>query len=78
VWIYTEKAKFLKQKTMKEFEELLPSLFLRVHRSFLVNVAFIQKLELYEKNSYQLLLKNGAKVSVSKSGYKELKETLGW
>lgn len=78
VWIYTEKAKFLKQKTMKEFEELLPSTFLRVHRSFLVNVAFIQKLELYEKSSYQLLLKNGAKVSVSKNGYKELKETLGW
>ena len=63
---------------MKEFEELLPSSFLRVHRSFLVNVSFIQKLELYEKNSYQLLLKNGARVSVSKSGYKELKDTLGW
>lgn len=78
VWIHTEKAKYLKQKTMKEFEELLPTTFLRVHRSFLVNIPFIQKLELYEKNSYQLLLKNGAKVSVSKSGYKELKETLGW
>jgi two-component system LytT family response regulator len=78
VWIHTEKAKFLKQKTMKEFEELLPSSFLRVHRSFLVNLTFIQKLELYEKNSYQLLLKNGARISVSKSGYKELKDTLGW
>jgi two-component system, LytTR family, response regulator len=78
VWIYTEKGKFLKQKTMKEFEELLPSTFLRVHRSFLVNISYIQKLELYEKNSYQLLLKNGVRVGVSKSGYKELKETLGW
>lgn len=78
VWIHTEKAKYLKQKTMKELEELLPSSFLRVHRSFLVNVTFIQKLELYEKNSYQLLLKNGARVSVSKRGYKELKDTLGW
>ena len=78
VWIYTEKGKFLKQKTMKEFELLLPSTFLRVHRSFLVNITYIQKLELYEKNSYQLLLKNGVRVAVSKSGYKELKETLGW
>jgi two-component system, LytTR family, response regulator len=78
VWIHTEKAKFLKQKTMKEFENLLPSNFLRVHRSFLVNVSHIQKLELYEKNSYQLLLKNGARVGVSKSGYKDLKDTLGW
>jgi two-component system LytT family response regulator len=78
VWIYTEKGRFLKQKTMKEFEHLLPSTFLRVHRSFLVNITFIQKLELYEKNSYQLLLKNGVRLSVSKSGFKELKETLGW
>jgi two-component system, LytTR family, response regulator len=78
VWIHTEKAKYLKQKTMKEFENLLSSNFLRVHRSFLVNVSHIQKLELYEKNSYQLLLKNGARVGVSKSGYKDLKDTLGW
>lgn len=78
VWIHTEKRKFLKQKTMKDFEKLLPNSFLRVHRSFLVNISYIQKLELYEKNSYQLLLKNGVRISVSKSGYKELKETLGW
>jgi two-component system LytT family response regulator len=78
VWIHTQKGKFLKQKTMKEFENMLPATFLRVHRSFLVNGSFIQKLELYEKNTYQLLLKNGVKIGVSKSGYKELKETLGW
>jgi two-component system LytT family response regulator len=78
VWIHTEKAKYLKQKTMKEFEAMLPSSFMRVHRSFLANVTYIQKLELYEKNSFQLLLKNGSRISVSKSGYKDLKETLGW
>jgi DNA-binding LytR/AlgR family response regulator len=36
------------------------------------------KLELYGKQTYQLILKNGLKLAVSKSGYKELKEVLGW
>jgi two-component system, LytTR family, response regulator len=78
VWIHTEKRKVLKQKTMKQFEQQLSSSFIRAHRSFLVNSAQILKLELYEKNTYQILMKNGAKVSVSKSGYKELKGILGW
>jgi two-component system LytT family response regulator len=78
VWIHTPKGKFLKQRTMKEFESQLPPKFLRVHRSYLVNGDYIQKLELYEKNTYQLILKNGTKISVSRNGYKELKETLGW
>jgi two-component system LytT family response regulator len=78
VWIHSPKGKLLKQKTMKEFEEILGNDFLRIHRSYLVNTTVIQKLELYEKNSYQLLLKNNDRLSVSKSGYKILKDTLGW
>ena len=76
--IHSTQGKFLKQKTMKELEDLLGTDFLRIHRSFLVNTTCIQKLELYEKNSYLLLLKNGEKLAVSKSGYKLLKDTLGW
>jgi two-component system LytT family response regulator len=78
VWIHSAKGKLLKQKTMKEFEDILGADFLRIHRSYLVNTTAIQKLELYEKNSYQLLLKNSDRLSVSKSGYKLLKDTLGW
>lgn len=78
VWIHSAKGKLLKQKTMKEFEDILGVDFLRIHRSYLVNTTAIQKLELYEKNSYQLLLKNNDRLSVSKSGYKLLKDTLGW
>lgn len=63
---------------MKELEDSLGADFLRIHRSFLVNTLCIHKLELYEKNSYLLLLQNGEKLGVSKSGYKLLKDTLGW
>ncbi|MCH7403489.1 LytR/AlgR family response regulator transcription factor [Belliella kenyensis] len=76
--IYTAEGKFLKNKTMKFFENHLPpSLFVRVHRSYIVNVAEITKIEPYEKDGYLLILKSGGKVPVSKTGYPKLKLVLG-
>ncbi len=78
VWIHTSENKYLKLQTMKEMESILRTGFLRIHRSNLVNISYIQKLELYEKQSYQIILKTGKKLAVSKAGYKELKMVLGW
>lgn len=50
VKIHTEKGKFLKEETMKYFQEHLPSKqFVRVHRSYIVNVEMIHRIEMYEK-----------------------------
>jgi len=77
VMIYTNQGKFLKQQTMKSFEQQLdPSLFARIHRSYLVNIETITQLELYEKNSYVAVLSNGVKLKVSDSGYKALKSLM--
>ena len=77
VMIYTNEGKFLKQQTMKSFEQMLdPSLFARIHRSYLVNIETIKQLELYEKSSYLAVLSNGAKLKVSDSGYKSLKSLM--
>jgi two-component system, LytTR family, response regulator len=77
VMIYTENGKFLKQATIKYFEDHLDEqLFVRVHRSFIVNVSAIDRIELYGRESYILLLKSGQKLSVSKSGYARLKKML--
>ncbi|MFN4086832.1 MAG: LytR/AlgR family response regulator transcription factor [Spirosomataceae bacterium] len=79
VWLHTAQGqKFLKQKTMKALEAELPATFVRTHRSFLVNADYIQKVDLYEKNSYQMKLKTGATLSVSRQGYKVLREQLGF
>jgi two-component system, LytTR family, response regulator len=78
IWIHTADQKFLKQQTLKSIESLLGRHFVRVHRSTLVSVDKIKKVELYEKNTYQVLLKNGLKIGISKAGHKELKERLGW
>jgi two-component system, LytTR family, response regulator len=59
VWIHTSEAKYIKQQTMKDLEDILAEGFLRIHRSNLVNINYIQKLELYGKQTYQLILKNG-------------------
>jgi two-component system LytT family response regulator len=77
VMIYTKEGKYLKQQTMKSFEQLLdPSLFSRIHRSYLVNIETITQLELYEKNAYVAVLSNGVKLKVSDSGYKALKSLM--
>lgn len=79
VEIHTARDRYLKQKTMNYFEQHLdPGQFIRVHRSFIVSIPQISKLEPYSKDSFVLLLKNGKEVSVSKSGYKNLKERLGF
>ncbi len=79
VCIITEEGKHLKQTTMKYYEEHLSAAeFVRIHRSYLVNVTQILQVEPMEKTSHVAKLKNGDKVPVSKSGYQKLKEVLGW
>ena len=77
VKIHTAENSYLKEKTMKFFENHLDaSQFVRIHRSYIVNVNEIARLEQYEKESYIALLKNGNRLKVSKSGYKEVREVL--
>jgi two-component system LytT family response regulator len=77
VTIHTATDKFLKEKTMKYMESHLdPTQFVRVHRSYIVNVNQIARLELYQKETYNVLLKNGVSIRASSSGYKELKQLL--
>ena len=78
VQIYTEKQKFLKEQTMKSFEEQLPiDRFLRVHRSYIVNTQKIMRVERYGQQSMMLTLRNNEKLKVSTAGYKLLKAKLG-
>ncbi|MBW3470220.1 LytR/AlgR family response regulator transcription factor [Arthrospiribacter ruber] len=76
--IYTKEGKFLKNKTLTFYEKNLdPSQFVRTHRSYLVKINEISKIEPYEKDSYLIILRNGNKVPVSKTGLPRLKSALG-
>ncbi|HNY01928.1 MAG TPA: LytTR family transcriptional regulator DNA-binding domain-containing protein [Bacteroidales bacterium] len=77
VMIHTKDARHLKEKTMKYFETHLdPGQFIRIHRSYIVNAKFIDRIEYYDKENYAVLTKTGAKLRASTSGYKILKEAL--
>jgi len=78
VKIHTKDRYYLKHQTMANFENQLPAhRFIRIHRSYLVNVQHINKVELYEKEQYCVILRNNVKLPVSRSGYAKLKAGLG-
>ncbi len=78
VKIHTENERFIKENTLKYYENHLDSsVFIRIHRSRILNINFMDKIELYEKENYMVHLKNGDKLKASLSGYKLLKYRLG-
>lgn len=79
VKIVTKNGNFLKKSTLGHIEQSLdPQQFVRVHRSYLIPITQIMRIEPYEKESHIALLQCGAKVTVSKSGMTKLKGVLGW
>lgn len=79
VKIVTADSSFLKKSTLSSMEASLdPQQFVRVHRSYLIPVSQLAKIEPYEKDSHIARLQCGAKVLVSKSGMARLKAVLGW
>ncbi|MCY7408946.1 MAG: response regulator [Chitinophagales bacterium] len=76
--VVTAEGSFLKNKTMNFFEHSLdPLQFVRIHRSYILNVQHITRIEVYEKENYVAILKSGKQIPVSKSGYARMKEVLG-
>ncbi len=78
VKIQTDDASYLKKKTMQYFEDTLdPQLFVRVHRSYIIQMAQIVRIDPYDKESYTAVLKSGIQIPLSRNGYTRLKTTLG-
>jgi two-component system, LytTR family, response regulator len=77
VSLHSEKKSYLKQQTISSLEAALnPTRFVRVHRSFLVNIERISKIEPYTKDTRVVLLSDGSQIPVSRAGYARLKELL--
>lgn len=68
---------YLKEQTLADLEASLdPRRFVRIHRSYLVNLDRVTKVELYAKDSRAVILKDGARLPVSRAGYGRLSERL--
>ena len=75
--IKSENKTHLKQERMAVLEnELDPAKFVRVHRSYILNLERIARIELYAKDSRVAILKDGSKLLISRAGYDKLKGLL--
>ncbi|MGF7040039.1 LytR/AlgR family response regulator transcription factor [Mucilaginibacter lappiensis] len=78
VSVFTKEGSYLKNKTMNFFEQTLDARqFVRVHRSYIIAIQQITRIDPYEKDAHLAILKSGAKIPVSKTGYVKLKQVLG-
>jgi len=77
VSLVSEGKKQLKQQTISGLEMALdPALFVRIHRSYLVNLGRVVRIEPYAKDSKVAILTNGVKLPVSRAGFARLKKLL--
>jgi two-component system LytT family response regulator len=68
---------YLKQDTMAELESLLdPERFIRIHRSYILNIDRLMRLEPYAKDSRVAVLSDGTQLPVSRAGFARLKPLL--
>jgi len=77
VALASQGKKHLKQQTISSLGAALdPKNFVRIHRSYLVNLERVTRLEPYGKDTHVVILNDGARLPVSRSGYARLKTFL--
>jgi two-component system LytT family response regulator len=75
--IATAGNKVRKQQSIGDLGgELDADRFVRIHRSYLLNIERLEKVELYAKDSRVAILRDGTRLPVSRSGYARLRELL--
>jgi two-component system LytT family response regulator len=78
VSVHTRGRSYLKHQTMASLERAMdPAQFVRIHRSTIVRLDRIKRVELHTKDRYIAILHDGATLSISRSGHKRLKAVLG-
>jgi two-component system LytT family response regulator len=73
VRIFTSEKSYLKQERMNRVEQTLdPRTFCRIHRSYILNINYLSKIEPHSKDSKVAILKNKTSLPISRSGYDQL------
>lgn len=74
VKLHTINQIYVKKKTMSFYEKHLnPMKFIRIHRSYIVNIKSISELKNSGSDTVHLVMENGTKLSVSRNGYAKLR-----
>ncbi|MFJ7733272.1 LytTR family DNA-binding domain-containing protein [Lysinibacillus sp. NPDC097231] len=75
-WFYVEGEQFKTSITLKELQMRLPSFFIRIHRSYIVNIHFIKKMTRDLTSNFIVTLKDGSELPVSQSYINNLRNAL--
>ncbi|WP_316685191.1 LytTR family DNA-binding domain-containing protein [Undibacterium sp. Jales W-56] len=75
--IVSEGKSYLKTQSLSELEaQLDPKKFVRVHRSYLINIERLQSVERYSKDSHVALMRSGKQIPISRTGYERMKDIM--
>jgi two-component system, LytTR family, response regulator len=78
VSLHSQGKSYLKEQTISSLESALdPQQFVRIHRSVIVNLERVAKIEPYAKDSRMAVLSDGSQLPVSRAGYERLRSLLG-
>lgn len=77
-WFYVEEKNFQTIYTLKELDSQLPDSFLRIHRSYIVNISYIDKIARSFTSTIELTLKNGTVLPVSQTYSTQVRKKLGF
>jgi two-component system LytT family response regulator len=78
VAVHAERKALLKEQTMSQMEASLdPRQFVRIHRSYLLNIDRLSKVEATDKESRVAVLRDDTRLPISRSGYARLSALLG-
>lgn len=75
-WFYTNSEQYKSNITLKELQTRLPNCFIRIHRSYILNIYFIKKITKDIASNFVIVLKNNVELPVSQSYISELKKIL--
>ena len=75
-WFYVLNEQYKTNITLKELETRLPEQFIRIHRSYILNIYYIQKIKKDLASNFVVLLKNGVELPVSQTYLSHLRSVL--
>ena len=77
-WFYADKEPYKTNIPLKELQQRLPESFLRIHRSYIVNISFIDRIIRDFSSNLLVLLQDGTELPVSQSYNAEVRNVLGF
>lgn len=74
ICIHAQGKSYLKTQSLSELEGRLdPAQFVRVHRSWIVNVGHLKNIDRLAKDSFVAVLQNGQQIPISRAGHERIK-----